>query len=211
MADNYLEKKFDEFKTGCKPVVRRAGVSLDTLLTRTRSCRGYDTSYEVKMVQLERIAGVCTKVASARNQQVLRVRLVTKGEQARTILSNIKLGAALPELHLPFPGTEPEAFIVVCSDATENRYVDIDLGIALQSMQLKATEMGLASVIICAYDRERVKRELALPSEPLAILAVGKSAEKIEIVPVGTGEDLRYYRRDGVHYVPKINLNDLLI
>lgn len=211
MADNYLEKKFEEFKSGSRPAVRRTGASLDTLLLRTRSCRGYDKSYEVKMLQLERIAGVCTKVASGRNQQVLRFRLITKGEQADTVLSNIKLGAALSELHLPFPGTEPEAFIVVCSEAEETRFVDIDLGIALQSMQLKATEMGLASIIICAFDKEKVRRELDLPMDPLAILAVGRGSERIEIISVKAGSDLRYYRNGGVHYVPKINFKDLLI
>lgn len=211
MADNYLEKKFEEFNSGKKPAVRRAGVSLDALFAATRSCRGYHKDYEVKMLQLERIAGVCTKVASARNQQVLRFRLITKGEQAATVLANIKLGGALPELHLPFPGTEPEAFIVVCAEAEETRYVDIDLGIALQSMQLKATEMGLASIIICAFDKAKVQRGLELPLAPLAILAIGKSAETFRIVPARKGENLNYYRQDGVHCVPKIGLEDLLI
>ena len=211
MADNYLEKKFEEFKSGSRPAVRRAGVSLDTLFSSTRSCRGYQKDYVVKMPQLERIAGVCTKVASARNQQVLRFRLIVKGEQADIVLGNIKLGGALPELHLPLPGTEPEAFIVVCADAEETRYVDIDLGIALQSMQLKATEMGLSSIIICAFDKMKVQRELGLPFAPLAILAVGKGAETFRLQSVAKGEKLDYYRQDGVHIVPKIRIEDLLI
>jgi len=211
MADNYLEKKFEEFKSGSKPAVRRAGVSLDTLFTCTRSCRGFRKDYEVKLPQLERIAGVCTKVASARNQQVLRFRLIAGGEQAKTVLSNITLGGALPELHLPLPGTEPEAFIVVCVEAEETRYVDIDLGIALQSMQLKATEMGLASIIVCAFNKAKVREELGLPLDPLAIMAVGKSAETIKMVPVRKGESLKYYRNDGVHFVPKIVFEDLLV
>lgn len=211
MADNYLEKKFEEYKSSSKPSVRRSGVSLDALFAATRSCRGYHKEYVVKMLQLERIAGVCTKVASARNQQVLRFRLVTKGDQADIVLSNIKLGGALPELHLPFPGTEPEAFIVVCADGEETRYVDIDLGIALQSMQLKATEMGLASIIICAFDKTKVQKELSLPFAPLAILAVGKGAETFKLVPVKRGENLNYYRHNGVHIVPKIEIGDLLI
>ena len=228
MADNYLEKKFEEFYSGKKAAVRHPGVSLDALLTRTRSCRGYDKSYKVHRLQLERLAGVCTKVASAMNRQPLRFRLVTADdpaspvmmpeggvEEARrpseTVLRHLRMGAALPELHLPLPGTEPEAFIIICSAIPEDRYVDMDLGIAAQSMLLKASEMGLAGLLVCAFDKEELRRDLALPFEPLAVLAVGRSAEKQQLRTVAAGESLKYYREGDVHIVPKLSLQDLLI
>ena len=213
MADNYLEKKFEEFYGAKKTVVRHSSASLDALLVRNRSCRGYDKSYKVHRLQLERIAGVCTKVASAMNRQPLRFRLVTAVESklSETVQHHIHLGGALPELHLPLPGTEPEAFIIVCSAVPEDRYVDMDLGIAAQSMLLKATEMGLAGIVICAFDREDLKRELALPLDPLAVIAIGKAAERFELRTVSAGESLKYYREDGTHVVPKLALSDLLI
>ena len=213
MADNYLEKKFEEFYGAKKTVVRHSSASLDALLTRNRSCRGYDKSYKVHRLQLERIAGVCTKVASAMNRQPLRFRLVTAedSDSSEAVQNHIHLGGALPDLHLPFPGTEPEAFIIVCAAVPEDRYVDMDLGIAAQSMLLKATEMGLAGIVICAFDREALKRELALPLDPLAVIAIGKAAERFELRTVPAGESLKYYREDGVHVVPKLALSDLLI
>ena len=218
MADNYLEKKFEEFYSGKKPSVKHPGVSLDALLTRNRSCRGFDKSYRVHRLQLERIAGVCCKVASAMNRQPLRFRLVTAadegtgtGRPCELVLRSLRLGGALPELHLPFPGTEPEAFIIICSAVPEDRYVDMDLGIAAQSMLLKATEMGLAGVIVCAFGREALKRDLALPLDPLAVIAIGRSAEKHELRTVPAGDSLTYYREDGVHVVPKLGWQDLLI
>ena len=238
MADNYLEKKFEEFYGGKKTVVRHGSASLDALLARNRSCRGYEKSYKVHRLQLERIAGVCTRVASAMNRQPLRFRLVTAEDESSApaqdgtaasamtspfsspspsprpseiVLQHIHLGGALPELHLPFPGTEPEAFIIVCSAVPEDRYVDMDLGIAAQSMLLKATEMGLAGIVICAFDREALKRELALPFDPLAVIAIGKAAEHVELRTVPAGESLKYYRDDGTHVVPKLALSDLLI
>lgn len=222
MADNYLEKKFEDFYSGKKPTVKHPGISLDSLLTRTRSCRGYDKSYKVHRLQLERIAGVCTKVASAMNRQPLRFRLITSADPlvqvgeswlppSEIVVKHIHLGAALPELYLPLPGTEPEAFIIICSSVPEDRFVDMDLGIAAQSMLLKASEMGLAGVLICAFDRDLIRRELDLPLDPLAILAIGRSAEKAEIRTVSAGESLKYYRDKGVHIVPKLGLSDLLI
>lgn len=211
MADNYLEKRYSEVfgSDGRKAVKQRP--SLDVLLSKNRTYRGYKKDYVVHQLQLDAMIAVNTKIASGMNAQRLRFRTVTKGADAEVVLKHIHLGAALRELGLPLPGTEPEAFIVVCATCPENPVLDIDLGISLQSMALKAVEMGLGCVIIRAFDKEEVRAGLALSLEPLAILAVGKPAETIELVPVHEGDDLKYYRKDGVHYVPKIIAEDLKI
>ena len=212
MADNYLEKRYEEVfgaSGGRKAAPARPG--LDVLLHRNRSFRGYDKSYVVHRRQLDAMIAVNPKVASSINLQRLRFRPVVKGEEADLVNAHIRLGRGLPELHLPFPGQEPEAFIVVCSTVAENPGIDIDLGISLQSMLLKAVEMGLGGIIIRNFDREEIRRGLALPYEPLAVVAVGKPAEQIELVPAHEGDDLGYYRCDGVHYVPKLTPEDLTI
>lgn len=212
MADNYLEKRYAEvFGGGAGHTASPQRPSLEKLLLWNRSYRGYNKEYVVHRRQLDAIIAVNTKVASSVNMQALRFRPVVKGPAADIVLSHIRLGRALPELHLPFPGTEPEAFIVVCSTVAENASVDIDLGISLQSMLLKAVELGLGGVIIRNFDREPLREALELPLDPIAVLAIGKPAEKIELVPVHAGEPLAYYRNDGVHYVPKIVAEDLII
>lgn len=204
MADNYLEKRYEETLGNGKTRVKRIGHTVDELLTKNRSTRGYKKAYKVSRQELERIAGVCTRIPSARNQQVLRLRLVTHDSGAAQVLPLVKMGAALPELHLPFPGTEPEAFIVVCSTVAENPMVDIDLGIAAQSMLLKAVEMGLNGLIIAAFNRAKLQEALSLPYPPLLVLAIGKGDERIELKPIGEEESHAYYREGGVHYVPKV-------
>ncbi len=204
MADNYLEKRYEETLGNGKIRVKKIGHTIDELLTKNRSTRGYKKAYKVSRSELERIAGVCTRIPSARNQQVLRMRLVTHDSGAALVLPLIKMGAALPELHLPFPGTEPEAFIVVCSTVAENPMVDIDLGIAAQSMLLKAVEMGLNGLIIAAFNRAKLQEALSLPYPPLLVLAIGKGDEHIELKPIDESESHAYYREGGVHYVPKV-------
>ncbi len=211
MADNYLEKRYEETLGANKPKVKRIGHTVDELLLKNRSVRGYKKVYAVSREELERIVGVCCKIPSARNQQVLRFKLVTKESGADRVLPLIKLGGALPELHLPFPGTEPEAFIVCCSTVAESPLVDVDLGIALQSMLLKAVEMGLNGLIIGAFNREKLREAFDLPYTPLMVLAIGKGDERIELTPIAEGESHAYYRRDGVHYVPKVRTADLII
>ena len=210
MADNYLEKRYAEVFGGAHKAVKQRP-SLDTLLLKNRSYRGFDKSYVVHPRQLEAMVAVNPKVASSVNRQCLRFRLVTKGETADKVMSLVKMGRMLPELNLPFPGTEPEAFIVVCTTVKESPGVDIDLGISLQSMLLKAVEMGLGGLIIRNFDPAALKDALELPLDPVAVVAVGKPAETIELVTVREGESLKYYRKDGVHYVPKLPAEDLII
>jgi len=209
MADGYLEKRMDEFNSGAKKTVKH--VSLDTLFEKNRSYRGYKTDYIVRQDMLKRIVNVNTKIASGKNQQALRFKLVTKGEDADFINENIKLGGMLPELHLPYKGTEPEAFIIVCGTIPENKILDIDLGISLQSMALKATEMGLNALIICAFNKTNITEHFQLQYEPLAILAVGKGAENIKLKTISPDESKAYFRENDVHYVPKLKLEDIIL
>ena len=212
MADNYLEKRYEEVfgkDAGRKHAPQRP--SLDTLLLHNRSYRGFDRDYVVHRRQLDAMIAVNTKVASSVNMQRLRFRPVVQGPEADAVNKYIRMGRGLPHLQLPFPGREPEAFIVVCSTAAENPGIDIDLGISVQSMLLKAVEMGLGGLIIRNFDREPIREALSLPYEPICVVAVGKPAERIELVPVHEGEQLQYYRRDGIHYVPKLTPEDLTL
>ena len=216
MADNWLEKRYEECfgpNAGRKAVRKTAAnPSLDSLLLRNRSCRGYDSGHVVSREELLQIAGVANKVGSACNQQVLRFRLVL-GDEAPLVNSHIRLGGALKELHLPFPGTEPNAFIVICSTIGRTHWADVDLGMMAQSMLLKATEIHLAGICIGAFDKDAVVAGLHLPEglEPVLILAIGKSVEHIQLTSISAEENHNYYRKEGIQYVPKVKLEDLLI
>ncbi len=208
MADNYLEKKMEDYRAS-QPTKRRTA-TLRRLLQHNRSYRGYDNSFVVRQDQLRRIIEVATLCPSARNQQVLRFRPVLKDESDK-VLSHIRLGGALPELHLPFPGSEPNAFVVICSTVEESKYVDMDLGIVAQSMLLQATEIGLGGICIGAFDHEPIKEALNLAYEPLLVLAIGRPKESIELVECHEGDSLTYYRNNDIHYVPKLSLDDLIL
>ncbi len=105
----------------------------------------------------------------------------------------------------------------------EERYIDIDLGISLQSMALKAVELGLNCLIkgnldrdaLRAFFKEEDERIIAENGyevlEPVAVFCVGKSAESVFLKPVIAGEDLTPYTKDGVHYVPKLQSETLTL
>ena len=123
----------------------------------------------------------------------------------------------LPELHLPFQGEEPPAYIVICHDqhiSQETAFSMVDVGAAAQSIALAATEMGMNVCMIGAFSPEKVRDELGLPDHLNAklILSVGKAAEQFEIVPVPESGSTKYYRNEnGVHCVPKRSLEEVLV
>lgn len=210
MADNYLGKKMEDHYSATPAKSRKSHPSLLKLLQRNRSHRAYDVSFQVREDQLRRIIEVNRYTPSARNQQVLRFRMVLSDE-AEKVLPHIRLGAALPELNLPQKGSEPRAFIIICSIAEESRFVDIDLGIAAQSMLLQTTEIGLNGICIAAFDKQRIKEQFNLPYEPLMILAIGRGKDNIVLTEIKANESHNYYRKDGIHYVPKLSFEELII
>lgn len=210
MADNFLEKRMEQYryKSAVASGVKKDGLA--SLLVKNRSTRGYDASYIVRADQLHRIVAVNGKVASARNRQVLRFRLVTSDE-AQKVLPFIEMGAGLKELRLPVEGTQPNAFIVICSVIEPRNSTFVDLGISAQSMLLQAVEIGLNGICLMSFDKDKIKENLSLPYEPLMVIAIGKSAERIKLLDIKACDDHSYYREDGVHYVPKVVVDDLII
>ena len=188
----------------------RPTVTLQKLLVRNRSHRNYDAGFIVREDQLRRIIAVNPLIPSALNRQALRFRPVLSDEASK-ITPLVRLGGALPELHLPQEGCEPNAYIVICAATAEDRYLDIDLGISAQSMLLQAVEIGLNGICIASFDKEAVREALNLELEPLLILAIGRGRDDIELVDIGADGDRRYYRCDGKHFVPKVVTEDLII
>lgn len=211
MADNYLENKFDDYRQKKSAPVSKSGHSLVSLLKKNRSYRGYDPAYKVSAAALEQIVAVNALLPSAKNQQALRFKLVTEDTGADKVLENIKLGGMLPELHLPFPGTEPKAFIIVCATVPESKMLHVDVGIAAQSMLLKAVDMGYNGLIIGAFNAKKIEEAFALPYPPVLILAIGKGNEKIELKEISAEDSHAYWRENGVHYVPKVRWEELII
>ena len=204
MADNYLEKREQEIREG-RPKAVRPHPSLESLLKKNRSYRGYDASRPVTREDLVKLLEVTRWVGSGMNAQPLRYRLVC-GPEAEKVHPLVKLGAALPEEHLPHPGEEPSAYIVVCSAVPESKVVDIDLGIAAQSILLKAIESGFGGIFILNF-----RAELDLPLRPIAVIGLGKPSESIFITDAKPGGSLDYYRKGGAHFVPKLKVEDILI
>lgn len=117
----------------------------------------------------------------------------------------------------PARSESARAYIIVYSTIPEERYIDIDLGISLQSMALKAAELGLNCLIKGNIDKDGLSSLFGTGDglEPVAVLCVGKAAESVFLKPVSadsSGEpDLKPYTKEGVHYVPKLQMDTIML
>ncbi len=190
---------------------------LKDLVTANRSYRGFDETRKITREELMDMVDCARLTASSVNEQPLQYYLAWEKEEVDQIQKLTIWAKALPELTLPHPGMCPTAFIVICLNqdrgASPARF-QRDVGIAAQTILLRATEMGLGGCMIGSFSAGSLKETLHLGGQmiPQLVVAVGKPAEKIVLTDVGDDGSTKYYRDDqDIHYVPKRNLEDIVL
>ena len=188
---------------------------LKELFYNTRTCRTFDESRAVSYEELCDMIDCARLTPSSANIQPLSYRLVFEKSERDALLPLTKWAGALPELELPPKGKCPTAFIVICQDTEkfgDASKFKCDVGICALAIYMRAAEIGLAGCMIGSFDKVRTIEVLSLPesTEPLLIIALGKEAEERKIVPISDGKT-KYYREDGIHFVPKRELSDIII
>ncbi|MBQ8249309.1 MAG: nitroreductase family protein [Clostridia bacterium] len=188
---------------------------LRDLFYSTRTCRTFDESRIITRDELCDMVDCARLTPSSANIQPLTYRLVYKKDECEKLQPLTKWAGALPELDLPPSRHRPTAFIVICQDT--ERFGDaskfkVDVGICALAIYMRAAEMGLAGCMIGSFNKESTAEVLSLPENtvPLLIIALGKADEARKIVPLKDGQT-KYYRENGVHLVPKRELDDIII
>lgn len=187
---------------------------LKELVIKNRSYRGFDHSVKITKEELIELVDLARYTPATANIQPLKYLIVNSEEDNKKLLASLKFAGRLPQLHLPYEGSEPVAYIVICIDKTlaKPEAVMRDVGIVGQTILLGATEKGYGGCMVGSVNEAKVKSDFQL-SEDLTIglvIALGKPNEKIELVECNDG-NIAYYRKDGIHYVPKRKLEDILL
>ena len=187
---------------------------IDCLLKSNRSIREFDRSRALARDELEALIECTRYCASSANIQPLKYRAVYKSSEAAAVFSAVRFGGYLPKDSVPAKGNECGSFIVICLDKSISQNAErflIDVGIAAQSVTLKATEAGLGGCVMTSFDEAAVKSALALAEQYKVMAVIALGAPKEHPVIVDAKDDIKYYRENGVHYVPKRTLSELLI
>ncbi len=184
------------------------------LIKQNRSYRRFDEAKPITRDQLLELIEAARLSPCAANLQTLRFHLSTDPETNEIIFPKLKWAGYLRYWDGPVPGERPTAYVLVLAPSNASQYHHVDAGIALQSMLLRATEIGIGGCIIASLDKGAVGAELGIPEDYsiLVAVALGYPAEKVAIDEVIDPEDIEYWRDDeGVHHVPKRKLEDLIL
>lgn len=190
-------------------------MKIKDLIKRSRSYRSFDPNAPISRQQLTDFVDCARLSPSSRNLQALKFRLVTDVAESDQVLSNTKWAGLLSHLEIPPKGHAPAAYIVICVDTSITDSLapfQRDVGICAQSILLAATEAGYGGCMIGSFSADAIKSALALPKHlaPQLVIALGKPDETVEIVDAENG-NIAYYRENGVHYVPKRALEELIV
>jgi len=184
------------------------------LVKNNRSYRRFDEQFTIDRGTLVDLIGLARYAASGRNAQPLKYFLSNEVNLNEQIFSTLAWAGYLKAWPGPEKGERPSAYIVVLLDRDISDSFLCDDGIAMQNILLGAVEKGLGGCILRAINKPRLAAILNLTDrfEVIDVVALGKPIETVVITNVGQDGDIRYYRdENGVHYVPKRSLEDLII
>lgn len=188
---------------------------LNDLLIKNRSYRRFDESFEVTSDLLFELVELARITPSSVNWQPLRFALINDRELNAAIFDNLAWAGLLKDWKGPEEGERPSAYVVILTDTTVAKNMKTDVGIVAQTIMLGAVEKGLGGCMIGSVNRENVYDILKIDRERYTIdlvLALGKPVETVKIVDLPDDGCTNYYRdENGVHYVPKRSVDDLIV
>ena len=184
---------------------------LKDLVVRNRSTRKYYQDVAVSRETLLELVELARLSPSGGNRQLLKYYISCEPEINAVIYDQIGLGGNPPE------GERPSAYIIILNDTKLGTYghMEVDHGIAAQSILLGATEQELGGCMVGMVNRKELRKALNIPEryEILLVLTIGKPKETYIFEPVdpSTGNVRGWWDEHGTRHIPKRNLEDLII
>lgn len=189
---------------------------IKSLVTENRSYRKFHEHLEISEAVLKELVNLARLSPSGMNLQPLKYIIVSDKQRRELIFPNLRWAGYLKDWNGPKEGERPEAYIIVLKDNTliNSPTLQIDIGIACQSILLGAVEKRLGGCIIGSFDKEALKNALNVPDdcEIQLVIAIGNPQQNIIIDDLPKGGAIKYWEdENGNHHVPKRKLEDILI
>ncbi len=182
------------------------------LIRKNRSYRRFDETKKQTEETLVSLVESARFSPSAGNMQRLRFRLVHEAGEVAYLFDQLAWAGYLKDWPGPQKGERPTSYILILSEDDKSAMLDVDIGIAAQSIMLTAVSEGLGGCMLGSFHRERTDSRFAPDGYHVRlVLALGVPVECVELEDAKEG-DIRYYRlADGTHRVPKLPLETLII
>ncbi len=189
-------------------------MALHDLIKASRSYRSFDPNIRISRETLAAFVDCARLSPSSRNLQVLKFRLVSDPGECDRVLPLTRWAGLIKDEIIPPIGHAPTAYVVICFDTTLSETLapfQRDVGIAAQSMMLAAAEQGFGGCMIGSFQASELQATLKIPAHlsPQLVLALGKPDETVVLCDAEE-QTVAYYRANGIHYVPKRTLEEIL-
>jgi nitroreductase len=185
-------------------------MDLNDLINRNRSCRRFQQTPRPGRALLEELVATARLTASGGNRQPIRYWLVLKPAECEAVFPHTHWAGLLKDWN-PAASEAPTAYILIL--ASGGATPQVDAGIVMQTLLLAAVERGFGGCMLGAIDRPAIKAALDIPAELdlLYAVALGKPDETCILEDSVEGKTAYYRTPDGVHHVPKLPLETLIV
>ncbi len=189
-------------------------MTFEELITKNRSYRRFYGDEIMNFETVKKLINYARLSASSGNIQGLKFFVSVDKTHNEIIFKHLKWAFYLKDWDGTEPGERPTAYIIVLGDTAIHQTVEIDVGIAAQSILLGATSLGMGGCMFGSVDRAGLRKNFKIPKKfqiPL-VIALGKPKENIIIDDVDSSDNIKYWRDErNTHHVPKRRLDDLII
>ena len=184
------------------------------IILKNRSYRKFHEKQTIPDKVFIELVNYARLSASSGNIQGLKFYITADPARNYLIFSTVRWAYYLKDWEGPVEGEKPSAYIILLGDTEIHKTIDVDVGIAAQSILLGAVSLGYGGCMIGSIDRVGLRKKLEIPDQyeiPL-VLALGKPNEKVVIDTMGEDGKIEYWRDEySVHHVPKRSLKELIL
>lgn len=187
---------------------------IKNLVENNRSYRKYNNSKKVETANIVDLIDLARITPSSKNRQPLLYQIINNEDDTDKVFSCLKFALHLTDWDGPTKSEQPAAYIIMLIDKDKNISADIDAGIASQTILLAAAEQELGGCIVRSVDRKKLRGIYNYPDnhEIVLVIAIGYPTQNVVLTEIDDDESTNYYEdENGVHYVPKRKLEDIII
>lgn len=141
MADNYLEKRYDElFGSGrSKTIIKKVGTPVPSLLEKLRKTPDFSTTFPIANTTIDSLLSIKERMFFVSPQPDFKLSVLSANDPC------IKLPDNLAE---QTSATDAKNYLLLESDNPHQENFNFNCGILVQTLLLRATELGLKTRFI---------------------------------------------------------------
>jgi nitroreductase len=187
---------------------------LRDIVKKNRSYRRFYQEKTIDKSELRELVDLARFCPTGRNLQPLKFFISNDNALNVKIFPTLAWAGYLKNWDGPEEGERPSAYVIVLEDQKISYSSQWDQGIMAQTILLGAVEKGYGGCIIASVKKEELAKVLNLPDhlKVALVLALGFPKEEVVVTNIPEDGSVVYWRdSNGVHHVPKRNLDDLII